>query len=209
MSMRGYLGTYLNAKFVLRHSSLSRQDAVKLGFLADTSRLFTERRCLRSRRHPSTPCLLLSQLTVDDVPNGTSFNIETLKDGVLHLDWNGTFYRKGGARRKFIAALGGTAALCRYRCARSATYPKCRHSSAIRCRSNLPFINHSGAISQCMDTDAAQPRCPFCGTPMQFKPSVPSFGAHSALQTFDCRGCQVILTIPPGAEVFEMAGHQG
>jgi hypothetical protein len=76
-----------------------------------------------------------------------------------------------------------------------------------RCRSNLPFINHSGAISQCMDTDAPQPRCPFCGTPVQFKPSVPSFGAHSALQTFDCRGCQVILTVPPGAEVFEMAEH--
>jgi hypothetical protein len=77
-----------------------------------------------------------------------------------------------------------------------------------RYKSNLPFINHSGAISQCMDTDAPQPRCPFCGTPMQFKPSVPSFGAHSALQTFDCRGCQVILTVPPGAEVFEMAGHR-
>ena len=58
-----------------------------------------------------------------------------------------------------------------------------------------------------MDTDAPQPRCPFCGTPMRFKPSVPSFGAHSVLQTFDCRGCQVILTVPPGAGVFEMAGH--
>ena len=48
-----------------------------------------------------------------------------------------------------------------------------------------------------MDADAPQPRCPFCGTAMQFKPPVPSFGAHFALQTFDCKGCQVILTVPP------------
>jgi len=58
-----------------------------------------------------------------------------------------------------------------------------------------------------MDTDAPQPRCPFCGMPMQFKRSAPNFGAHSALQTFDCSGCQVILNVPSQVEVLEMIGR--
>jgi len=56
-----------------------------------------------------------------------------------------------------------------------------------------------------MDTDAPDPRCPFCGTPMQFQRSFPNFGAHDALQAFDCRAYQVILTLPPAAEVLEVS----
>jgi hypothetical protein len=42
---------------------------------------------------------------------------------------------------------------------------------------------------------------------MEFKRSAPNFGAHSALQTFDCNGCQVILTVPPQAEILDMAAR--
>ena len=41
------------------------------------------------------PPSVLSKLTIGDVPKGASFKIGTFKEGVLHLDWNGTFYRKG------------------------------------------------------------------------------------------------------------------
>jgi hypothetical protein len=41
-----------------------------------------------------TPAVL-SKLTIDDVPEDASFQIGTLKDGVLHLDWSGTFHRRG------------------------------------------------------------------------------------------------------------------
>jgi hypothetical protein len=41
-----------------------------------------------------TPAIL-SKLTIDDVPEGASFKIGTHKDGVSHLDWNGTFRRQG------------------------------------------------------------------------------------------------------------------
>jgi hypothetical protein len=51
-----------------------------------------------------------------------------------------------------------------------------------------------------MDIDAPRPRCPFCGFPMRFR-----FSEHSTLQTFDCNGCQVVLNIPPQADVLEIA----
>jgi hypothetical protein len=35
---------------------------------------------------------------------------------------------------------------------------------------------------------------------MRFK-----FSEHSTLQTFDCNGCQVVLNIPPQADVLEIA----
>jgi hypothetical protein len=35
---------------------------------------------------------------------------------------------------------------------------------------------------------------------MQFR-----FNELSTLQTFDCNGCQVVLTIPPQADVLEIA----
>src|SRR6266511_1511576 len=38
---------------------------------------------------------VLSKLTIDDVPEGASFKIGTPKDGILHLDWSGTFHRQG------------------------------------------------------------------------------------------------------------------
>lgn len=41
------------------------------------------------------PPSVLSELTIDDVPEGTSFQIGVPKGGVLHLDWNGKFYRHG------------------------------------------------------------------------------------------------------------------
>lgn len=41
------------------------------------------------------PPSVLAQLTIDDVPSETLFHIGTLKEGVLELDWNGTFYRQG------------------------------------------------------------------------------------------------------------------
>jgi hypothetical protein len=42
------------------------------------------------------PPSILSKLTIDDVPDGASFQVGTMKDGVLHLDWSGTLYRTGG-----------------------------------------------------------------------------------------------------------------
>ena len=42
-----------------------------------------------------TPAVL-SKLTANDVPEGSSFQIGTPKDGALHLDWNGTFFQQEG-----------------------------------------------------------------------------------------------------------------
>jgi hypothetical protein len=42
------------------------------------------------------PVSVLSRLTIDDLPDGASFQVGTMKDGVLHLDWSGTLYRAGG-----------------------------------------------------------------------------------------------------------------
>jgi hypothetical protein len=39
---------------------------------------------------------VLSKLTIDDVPEGAMFRVGTLKNGVFHLDWDGTFHRVGG-----------------------------------------------------------------------------------------------------------------
>lgn len=39
------------------------------------------------------PHTVLSQLTIDDVPDGVSLNVGSFKDGVLRLDWNGTLCR--------------------------------------------------------------------------------------------------------------------
>ncbi len=43
------------------------------------------------------PASILSKLTVDDVPENASFQIGIHKGGVLHLDWNGTFFREENA----------------------------------------------------------------------------------------------------------------
>ncbi|HEY5048013.1 MAG TPA: hypothetical protein VII49_08355 [Rhizomicrobium sp.] len=40
------------------------------------------------------PASVLSDLAIDDVPEGVGFQVETLKDGVIHLDWNETFRRE-------------------------------------------------------------------------------------------------------------------
>jgi hypothetical protein len=42
------------------------------------------------------PLSVLSKLTIDDVPDGAAFEVGTMKNGVLHLDWSGTLYRAGG-----------------------------------------------------------------------------------------------------------------
>jgi len=41
------------------------------------------------------PASLLASLTVDDLPDGATIQIGTMKDGALHLDWNGTLGRDG------------------------------------------------------------------------------------------------------------------
>jgi hypothetical protein len=38
---------------------------------------------------------VLPKLTIDDLPDGAMIQIGTMKDGVLHLDWNGTLGRDG------------------------------------------------------------------------------------------------------------------
>lgn len=42
------------------------------------------------------PISLLKDLTLEDIPEGVSVQIGTLKDGAYHMDWNGCLYRKGG-----------------------------------------------------------------------------------------------------------------
>ena len=41
------------------------------------------------------PTSILTQLKLDDIPEGISFQIGTLKDNVTHLDWEGRLYRRG------------------------------------------------------------------------------------------------------------------
>jgi Restriction endonuclease len=43
------------------------------------------------------PASVLSKLSVEDVAEGVSFQVGSTKDGALHLDWNGRFYREGNA----------------------------------------------------------------------------------------------------------------
>jgi hypothetical protein len=55
------------------------------------------RRVLSLAMNDDGPAILrpaaLSKLTIDDVPEGASFQIGTPKDGAVHLEWNGTFHR--------------------------------------------------------------------------------------------------------------------
>lgn len=41
------------------------------------------------------PASVLSKLTIDDMPDGVSFQVGTLRDGAVHLDWNGRIRREG------------------------------------------------------------------------------------------------------------------
>jgi hypothetical protein len=41
------------------------------------------------------PASLLPSLTVEDLPDGATIQIGTMKEGALHLDWNGTLGRDG------------------------------------------------------------------------------------------------------------------
>lgn len=43
----------------------------------------------------SLTAAVLAKLTIDDVPEHAAFQVGTHKEGVLHLDWNGTFHREG------------------------------------------------------------------------------------------------------------------
>lgn len=43
------------------------------------------------------PRSVLSRLTIDDIPEGVSINVGTVKGGVNHLDWSGRLYREGAA----------------------------------------------------------------------------------------------------------------
>jgi transposase-like protein len=69
-----------------------------------------------------------------------------------------------------------------------------------RCNSSLSSINDYDFTTRRMDIDAPRPRCPFCGQPMRFR-----FNELSTLQTFDCKGCQVVLNIPWQASVSGIA----
>jgi hypothetical protein len=42
------------------------------------------------------PVPVLSKLTIDEMPEGGSFQVGSPKDGVLHLDWSGSLHRQGG-----------------------------------------------------------------------------------------------------------------
>lgn len=41
------------------------------------------------------PSTILAKLTLDDMADGAEFQVGSLKDGVVHLDWNGTVRREG------------------------------------------------------------------------------------------------------------------
>jgi hypothetical protein len=41
------------------------------------------------------PASLLAQLKFDDIPEGASFQIGTQKDGIIHLDWDGSLFNNG------------------------------------------------------------------------------------------------------------------
>jgi hypothetical protein len=41
------------------------------------------------------PASVLPKLTIDDLPDGSAIQVGTLKEGVVHLDWNGTLGRDG------------------------------------------------------------------------------------------------------------------
>lgn len=41
------------------------------------------------------PASVLARLFIEDMPEQAAFQVGTMKDGALHLDWNGTFYRDG------------------------------------------------------------------------------------------------------------------
>jgi hypothetical protein len=43
------------------------------------------------------PASVLPKITIDDLPDGASIQVGTMKDGVMHLDWNGTLGRDGDA----------------------------------------------------------------------------------------------------------------
>ena len=42
------------------------------------------------------PVSVLPRLDLDDVPEGVSYEVGTVKDGALHLDWSGRMIREGG-----------------------------------------------------------------------------------------------------------------
>src|SRR6266404_2266425 len=51
--------------------------------------------CDDSEEPADLPASILSELTIDDLPDGGVVQVGTMKDGVLHLDWNGTLQRDG------------------------------------------------------------------------------------------------------------------
>lgn len=42
------------------------------------------------------PPEVLSHLSIDDIPQGSRFEVGRMKDGVIHLAWNGSFYAEDG-----------------------------------------------------------------------------------------------------------------
>jgi hypothetical protein len=49
-----------------------------------------------SKEEPvSLPPPVLSKLTLDDMADGACFQVGSLSDGVIHLDWSGTICRQG------------------------------------------------------------------------------------------------------------------
>ena len=79
--------------------------------------------------------------------------------------------------------------------------------SGRRYSSNLPFINHSGAISRRMDTDAPTAPLPV----LRHTHAVKAIGSQfrRTFRVADLRLQRVPSnsSVPPEAEVFVMAGH--
>ena len=61
---------------------------------ADEARLILVE-CEGDEEPVALPSAVLSKLTVDDLSDGAAIQVGTLRDGILHLDWNGTLGRDG------------------------------------------------------------------------------------------------------------------
>jgi hypothetical protein len=49
---------------------------------------------VREREDPTDlPPSVLGKLDLDDLPDGIAVQVGTMKDGILHLDWEGTLGR--------------------------------------------------------------------------------------------------------------------
>jgi hypothetical protein len=74
-----------SAVFILRRLRMDAQEARRI--LADWND--------EEEGPADLPASVLPKLTIDDLPDGASVQIGTMKDGMTHLDWNGRLGRDG------------------------------------------------------------------------------------------------------------------